>query len=117
MHLLGYAVFTKITYLSLSLVLLLHKISEKIGKWSDMSLRKRPLIEGRSGLFVKMLAINEALFAVTLVGRAMSGKNIQEYNKSKKSLVALWQWWLIRLKFQLPIKNTRLFIFGNFSQY
>ena len=23
-------------------------------------------------------------------------KNILEYNKSKKSLVALWQWWLIR---------------------
>ena len=29
-----------------------------------MSLRKRPLIEGRSGSFVKMLSINEALFAV-----------------------------------------------------
>ena len=29
-----------------------------------MSLRKRPLIERRSGSFVKMLSINEALFAV-----------------------------------------------------
>ena len=29
-----------------------------------MSLRKRPLIEGRSGSFVKMLSINEALFVV-----------------------------------------------------
>ena len=110
------AVFTKITYLAFSLVLLLHKISEKIGEWSDMSLGKRPLIDGRSGLFVKMLAINETLFAVILVGRLMSGKNILEYNKSKKSLVALWEWWLIRFKFQLAIKNTRLFIFGNFSQ-
>ena len=32
-------------YLSLSLVLkLLHKISENIGKWSDMSLRKDHLL-------------------------------------------------------------------------
>ena len=31
MHLLDYAVFRKITYLSLSMVLLLHKLSEKIG--------------------------------------------------------------------------------------
>ena len=77
---LDYAVFTKITYLSLSLVLLLHKISGKIGKWSDVSLRKIPLIEGRSGLFVKTLAINETLFAVILVRRVMSGKNILEYN-------------------------------------
>ena len=30
-----------------------------------MSLRKRPVIEGRSGSFVKMLSINEALFAVS----------------------------------------------------
>ena len=53
----------KNTYLSLSLVPLLCKISENIGKRSDMSLRKRPLIEGRSGSFVKVLSINEALFA------------------------------------------------------
>ena len=39
-----------------------------------MSLRKRPLIEGRSGSFVKMLSINEALFAVILVGSVISGK-------------------------------------------
>ena len=51
-----------------------------------MSLTKRPLIEGRSGSFVKMLSINEALFAAILVGRVISGKNILEYNKS---LVAL----------------------------
>ena len=55
-----------------------------------MSLRKRPLIEGRSGLFVKMLSINEALFAVILVGRVMGGKNILEHITSKKSLVALY---------------------------
>ena len=79
----------KNTYLSLSLVPLLYKISENIGKWSDMSLRKATLIEGRSGSFVKMLSINEALFAVILVGRVISGKNILEYNKFKKSLVAL----------------------------
>ena len=55
-----------------------------------MSLRKRPLTEGRSRSFsVKMSSIKEALFAVILVGRLMSGKNILEYNKSKKSLVAL----------------------------
>ena len=54
-----------------------------------MSLRKRPFIEGQSGLFMKMLSINEALFAVILEGRVMSGKNIPEYNKSKKSLVTL----------------------------
>ena len=36
-----------------------------------MSLRKRPLIEGRSGSFVKILSINEALFAVILVGRVV----------------------------------------------
>ena len=48
-----------------------------------MSLRKlRPLIEGRSGSFT-MLSINEALFAVILVGRVISG------NKSKKSLIPL----------------------------
>ena len=52
-------------------------------------IEKRPLTEGRSGSFVKMLSINEALFAVILVGCAISGKNILEYNKSKKSLVAL----------------------------
>ena len=57
-----------------------------------MSLRKRSFIEGQSGSFVKMLSINEALFAVILVGRVMSGKNIPEYNKSKKSLVTLLQW-------------------------
>ena len=61
--------------------------------------------------------INEALFAVILVGRVMSGKNILEYITSEKALVALWQWWLIRFKFHLPIKNTGLFIFGTFSQY
>ena len=76
-------------YLTFSLVILSYKISENIGKWSDMSLRKRPLIEGRSGSFVKMLSINEGLFAVIQVGRVISGKNILEYNKSKKSLVAL----------------------------
>ena len=54
-----------------------------------MSLRKRPLIEGRSGSFVKMLSINEALFAVIIVGRVISGINILEYNNFKKSLVAL----------------------------
>ena len=32
---------------------------------------------------------NEALFALVLVGPVMSGKNILEYNKSKKSLVSL----------------------------
>ena len=74
-----------------------------------MSLRKRPLIEGRSGSFVKMLSINEFLLAIILVGRVISGKNILEYNKSKKSLVTLRQWWLIRFKFQSPIKNTSLF--------
>ena len=39
-----------------------------------MSLRKRPLIEGWSGSFVKMLSINEVLFAVILVRRVSSGK-------------------------------------------
>ena len=42
-----------------------------------MSLRKRPLIEGRSGSFVKMLSINEVLLAVILVGpvgRVISGQ-------------------------------------------
>ena len=103
-----------ITYLALSIVLLLHKKNEKIGKWSDMSLRKRPLIEGRSRSFsVKMSSIKEALFAV--IGRLMSGKNILEYNKSKKSLVALWQWWLIRFKFQSPLKIQAYFLWKFFS--
>ena len=51
-------------------------------------IQKRQFIEGQSGSFAKMLSINEALFAVILVGRVMSGKNILEYNKSK-SLVTL----------------------------
>ena len=38
---------------------------------------------------MKMLSINEALLAIILVGRVISGKNILEYNKSKKSLVTL----------------------------
>ena len=58
---------------------------------------------------MKMLSVNEALFAVILVGRVISGKYTLEYNKSKKSLVALGQWWLIRFEFQSPIKNTSLF--------
>ena len=56
-----------------------------------------------------MLAINESLYAVILVGRVMIAKNILEYNKSKNSLVALWQWVLIRFKYQSPIKNTSSF--------
>ena len=43
------------------------------------------------------------------VERVIGEKTMLEYNKSKKSLVALWQWWLIRFKFQSPIKNTSLF--------
>ena len=50
-----------------------------------------------------MLAINETLFAVILVGRVMSGKTSLS-TTNKKSLVALWEWWLIRFKFQLAIK-------------
>ena len=49
-------------------------MSEKIGKWSDMSLRKRPLIEGLNGSFVKILSISEALCAVILVEHVISGK-------------------------------------------
>ena len=64
-------------------------MSKKIGKWSDMSLRKRPLIEGLNGSFVKILSISEALCAVILVGRVISGKNNLEYKVSKNSLVAL----------------------------
>ena len=56
-----------------------------------------------------MLAINESLYALILVGRVMIAKNILEYNKSKNSLVALWQWVLIRFKYQSPIKNISSF--------
>ena len=70
---------------------------------------------GTKWIVREMLAINETLFAVILVGRVMSGKTSLS-TTNKKSLVALWEWRLIRFKFQLAIKNTRLFIFGNFSQ-
>ena len=39
-----------------------------------MSLRTRRLIEGRSGSFVKILPVKDALFALILVRRVISGK-------------------------------------------
>ena len=50
-------------------------MSEKIGEWSEISFRKRPLKEEASGLLVKILSIKEALCAVILSGRVINGKH------------------------------------------
>ena len=41
---------------------------------------------------MKMLSVNEVLFAVSPLGRVLSGENMIEYNNFKKTLVALGQW-------------------------
>ena len=52
-------------------------------------IEKKTAYRGTKWIVRENVVYNEALFAVILVGRVISGKNILEYKNFKKSLVAL----------------------------
>jgi hypothetical protein len=58
-----------------------------MGKWSDISVNKRPLRAWLSRLLVKILSIRVAECEVILVGCVIKGKNILVYIISKNLLV------------------------------
>ena len=59
-----------------------------IGKWSDMSVKKIPLLRECDGALVKILSIKVAELAVILVGLKMIGSIISESMRSRNSPVA-----------------------------
>ena len=82
--------------------------NEKIGRWSEVSLTKRPQLTQSSRLFVKVLSIKVAECGVILVGLVISGTNIREYNTSRNVPVVSADWWFIRFKLILSAMKSCL---------
>ena len=57
----------------------------KIGRWSGISVNRKPLAEQLLGSFVKILTISVAGLEVILVGREINGKNDPDNIMSKNS--------------------------------
>ena len=91
---------------------------EKTGKWSEISVINKPLLEWSKNVFAKMLSSNVAVWEVIRVGRVIMGKNIYECKPSRNSPVFWWCWKLIKFKLKSPIIKHILFsleIFANRS--